>query len=333
MKANLSALLQAPRPAPAADFLGLAGKTSLLLLLFLAVLLPSALQARDRVMVGEDIYVAEGEVLDDVVCTGCSIRVYGKVKDAVAIGGNIEIHGEAHDVVAIAGRIDVRGKVDGDAVSVAGGLRVHPGAEIRGDAVGVMGGVDIPAGAVVGGEVVSVGQWGHVALSGLLVVLVLCLLAGLLFQPLLVLLCFVIMGERRIGMLADTARHRAGFSFLVGVGLVIASFVFSILAAFLPVPGAHFPFALALFVVLVVGYAGVSYWVGRGLLPSSSALAAALLGAVLVTIIQLIPIIGQIAFMVFSMIALGSAALSGFGTSIDWLVERTSPGPAVRNHS
>jgi hypothetical protein len=236
-------------------------------------------------------------------------------------------------VVAIAGRIDVRGKVDGDAVSIAGGLRVHPGAEIRGDAVGVMGGVDIPAGAVVGGEVVSAGQWGHVALSGLLVVLVLCLLAGLLFQPLLVLLCFVIMGERRIGMLADTARHRAGFSFLVGVGLVIASFVFSILAAFLPVPGAHFPFALALFVVLVVGYAGVSYWVGRGLLPSSSALAAALLGAVLVTIIQLIPIIGQIAFMVFSMIALGSAALSGFGTSIDWLVERTSPGPAVRNPS
>jgi hypothetical protein len=284
-------------------------------------------------MVGEDIYVAEGEVLDDVVCTGCSIRVYGKVKDAVAIGGNIEIHGEAHDVVAIAGRIEVRGRVDGDAVSIAGGLRVHPGAEIRGDAVGVMGRVDIPAGAVVGGEVVSVGQWGQVALSGLLVVLVLFLLAGLVLQPLLVLLCFVIMGEQRIGMLADTARHRAGFSFLVGVGLVIASFVFSILAAFLPVPGAHFPFALALFVVLVVGYAGVSYWVGRGLLPSSSALAAALLGAVLVTIIQLIPIIGQIAFMVFSMIALGSAALSGFGTSIDWLVERTSPGPAVRNPS
>ena len=333
MKANLSAQLQAPHPVSAPDSLGLAGKTSLLLLLFLAVLLPSALQARDRVMVGEDIYVAEGEVLDDVVCTGCSIRVYGKVKDAVAIGGNIEIHGEAHDVVAIAGRIDVRGKVDGDAVSIAGGLRVHPGAEIRGDAVGVMGRVDIPAGAVVGGEVVSVGQWGQVALSGLLVVLVLFLLAGLVLQPLLVLLCFVIMGEQRIGMLADTARHRAGFSFLVGVGLVIASFVFSILAAFLPVPGAHFPFALALFVVLVVGYAGVSYWVGRGLLPSSSALAAALLGAVLVTIIQLIPIIGQIAFMVFSMIALGSAALSGFGTSIDWLVERTSPGPAVRNPS
>jgi hypothetical protein len=299
-------------------------------LFLLALLLPAALRAdSDRVMVGEDIYVAEDEDLNDAVCVGCSIRIDGKVRDAVAIGGSIEVAGEAHDAVSIGGGLDVRGKVTGDAVVLFGSTRVREGGRIHGDAVSVLGSVRVQDSGSVGGDIVSSESWAPIALSGVVIGLIIFLVAGIVIQPLLVLLCFALLGERRITVLAETARRRSGMSFLIGIALCIGSFILSIAAAMTPIVSLQIPFGLILFCVLVVGYAGVSYWVGRGMLPRSGALAAAILGAVLVTIIQLIPIVGQIAFLIFSMMALGSAVLSGFGTSIDWLAERTNSEPVI----
>jgi len=299
-------------------------------LFLLALLLPGVLRAdKDRVMVGEDIYVAEGEDLNDAVCVGCSIRIDGKVRDAVAIGGSIEVTGEVDDAVSIGGGLDVRGKVNGDAVVLFGSTRVRDGGRIRGDAVSILGSVRVPDSSSVGGDIVSSESWAPIALSGIVIAIVVFLIAGIVIQPLLVLLCFTLLGERRIAVLAETARRRSGMSFLIGIALCIGSFILSIAAAMTPVISLQIPFGLILFCVLVVGYAGVSYWVGRGMLPRSSALGAAILGAVLVTIIQLIPIVGQLAFLIFSMMALGSAALSGFGTSIDWLAERTNNEPVM----
>jgi hypothetical protein len=303
---------------------------SLPLLCLLAILAPAALRAdSDRVMVGEDIYVAEGEDLNDAVCIGCSIRVDGKVRDAVAIGGSIEVTGEVHDAVSIGGGLDVRGKVSGDAVVIFGSTRVREGGRIRGDAVSILGSVRTADSGSVGGDIVSSESWAPIALSGVVIGLIVFLVFGIVIQPLLVLLCFTLLGERRIAILAETARRRSGMSFLIGIALCIGSFILSIAAAMTPIISLQIPFGLILFCVLVVGYAGVSYWVGRGMLPRSGALGAAILGAVLVTIIQLIPIVGQMAFIIFSMMALGSAVLSGFGTSIDWLAERTNNEPVM----
>lgn len=271
---------------------------------------------RDRVMLGEDLFVAEGEEVVDVVCIGCSIRVDGRV-----LG----------DAVAIAGSLDIRGRVRGDAVAVMGSVELHPKAAVDGDVVAVMGRATIPDDADVGGDIVSGGDFAPIALSGLLVALLLSLVAALLVQPLLVLICFLILGPERLQVLADTARQRAGLSFLFGAGLVIGSFMLTVLLSVIPlaVPGLQFPLGLAMFIILVVGYAGISYWVGRSLVGGSGPLAAALLGAVLVTILQLIPIVGWVAFMIFSMMALGSAVLSGFGTSVDWLTQRTKTHPVT----
>jgi hypothetical protein len=59
-------------------------------------------------------------------------------------------------------------------------------------------------------------------------------------------------------------------------------------------------------------------------------LAALLIGALLITVIQLVPLLGFLAFLVFMLLALGSAALSGYGTSTDWLSRRLSAQPPVR---
>ena len=133
-------------------------------------------------------------------------------------------------------------------------------------------------------------------------VLVLFLIAALIIQPLLALSCAAVLGPQRLDVLARTAASRGLVSFCVGAGLLTAFFLLSLAGVFIPlwIPGIGLPLSLILFVPLVVGYAGISYWVGHGLLPQVSAMLAAFLGAVLVTIIQMIPIVGWIAGMIFS---------------------------------
>lgn len=325
----------------------------LLQIVALICLLPAVAAARgerDRVMVGEDIFVAEDEDLHDVVCIGCSIRVEGRVAGgAVVIGGSLVIDGEVGEAVAIGGSIDVAGRVDrgvvavagsiaiegvvgGDVVAAVGSVELDPDAEVGGDITAVLGSVKGFEEARVGGTVHSQTDVAPFAKFGLILVLILFLVFGLVFQPLLVLVSFFILGERRIETLSDTTRQRPGMSFLIGLGVIFAWMILSTIGAIIPfwIPGIGFPLSIGIFVLLVVGYTGISYWVGRSLLSDSGPLAAALLGAVLVTILQLIPIIGWMALCVFALLALGSALLSGFGSSVDWLLKRSEIEPMAR---
>ncbi|MEZ5395632.1 MAG: hypothetical protein R2724_22845 [Bryobacterales bacterium] len=84
-----------------------------------------------------------------------------------------------------------------------------------------------------------------------------------------------------------------------------------------------------------IGYTGVSFWVGGAFVKSRSIAATGVVGAILITIIQFIPVIGWfIATPVFGFLALGAAVLSGFGTSPDWMIQRSEvdpiPRPALR---
>lgn len=278
---------------------------------------------QDRVSVRDDITIERGETVADVVCIGCSIRVDGVVTgDAVTIGGRITVAGRvAGDLAAVGGLIDLTGVVDGDVVAVAGGVKLGPAAAIGGDAVSVFGSVEGVRDGRVGGQVTTVRSIVPIVASGFVFVMVICLIAALIFQPLTTLLCAAVLGPRRLDVLARTAASRGLISFLVGIGLVFASFLFSVFGVFIPfwVPGIHFPFGLILFVLLIVGYAGISYWVGRGMLPRVNPVLAAFLGAVLVTILQMIPVVGWIMGFIFSMMALGIPVASGFGTAVDWM--------------
>jgi len=300
--------------------------TRVLLLVVAGLLLLSPASARstqDRVSVRDDIVVERGETVADVVCIGCSIRVEGAVTgDAVAIGGRLTVSGRvAGDVVSVGGSINLTGVIDGDVVAVAGGVELGPGAAIGGDVVSVLGGVEGVRDGRIAGQFTTVRSIVPIVASGFAVVLVICLIAALIFQPLVTLLCAALMGPQRLDVLACTAANRGLISFLVGGGLLFASFLLSVLGVLIPfwVPGINFPFVLILFVLLVVGYAGISYWVGRGMLPRVNPVLAAFLGAVLVTILQMIPVVGWIAGFIFSIMALGIPVTSGFGTAVDWM--------------
>ncbi len=314
-----------------------------------AASLPTPAASAIRFMVAENIYIGPDEVVDTVVCIACSVRVDGVVEqDVVVMAGDAGIQGRVDgDVVVVAGSLDSTGPidgsvvvmagsgdlgadVDGDAVVIAGDLNPAPGIEIDGDAVAVFGNIYGADRAVVVGDTVEIGNesMASFAIFGLLIGLCLFLLAVLLIHPLLVMLGFAVLKERRFRVLADTAAQRGGFSFLVGIGTSIALFFASIAAALtFPVP---LPVFLLFVVLSIVGYCGVSYWVGRSILRNAGALGSAFAGALLVTFIQFIPLIGWLVMFVFWNIAIGCAVLSGFGTSVDWLIARTESNPWKR---
>lgn len=287
------------------------------LLLFVCIS-PVAAQAQsgDRVRMGEDITIEEGESAGDVVCVGCNIRVRGSADEVVALGGNVEIDGS----------------VSREVMALGGDIRLGPEAEVGRDVVSIGGRVDRDPRATVGGNTSTVMNIGISGLGGIFLFVVLLCLA---FNLVLVLLAFLIAGEQRVQVLAATTRENTGWAFLAGLGAIVGSLILLMLAA------TTGPFApvLALLVcllftaALVVGYTGLSSWLGRSLFRESSALSAVLLGALVITLLQLIPLAGLLVFLAFSLLALGTVALSGFGTSPGWLhnrfvISRPAPPPA-----
>ena len=84
----------------------------------------------DRVSIGKDVTVAEGETANDIVCIACSVILRGNV---------------AGDIVTVLGSVRTEGTqwVSGDIVTVGGDVSVREASSVQGDAV------------VVGGEPVS----------------------------------------------------------------------------------------------------------------------------------------------------------------------------------
>jgi cytoskeletal protein CcmA (bactofilin family) len=271
--------------------------------------------SKDRVQFGSSIEVRADETAGDIVCIGCSIHIAGQVTG---------------DVVAVGGSVAVDGSVQGDVVVVGGGLRLGPGAVIEQDATIVGGRLDRDPGATIKGDVAQ----QHFPLSGHLgMLLIVPLLIAVVFGVLLVVVCYLILGQRRVEIMAASLRTHAGSALLAGVGVLVGFlvllFIFHWTGPLNAVVGLFL--SIAIFVATIVGYTGLSAWVGRGLSASMAPLGAVILGAIVIGLLQAIPLLGLIPALLFSLFALGSVALSGFGTSPDWLSQHFSSHPSPPN--
>ncbi len=93
----------------------------------------------DRVSIGSDITVAEGETVSDIVCVFCSIRVHGDVSgDVVALLGSVTVD---------AGR-----GIRGDTAIMGGDLNLGEGASVGGDVSVMAGDANLASGATIGGS-------------------------------------------------------------------------------------------------------------------------------------------------------------------------------------
>ena len=275
--------------------------------------LPSAVwaqEADERQQYARDIVIQSGEMTGDLICYFCSIRVRGTVKgDAITIGGGIEIDGQ----------------VSGDAVAAGGSIRLGPGAKVGGEAVAAGGRLERGAQASVGGDVES--QWwfyvpGQRQLFLPAILLYTAVSLGL------VLVASLVLRRRRVAVLADTISEHPVWTLLAGVGVL---FVASVLLRFSVKLGEAGEIldtgvAIALAVTLVAGCPGLPLWLGRRLPRVGGSLQAALAGALLITLAQLVPIAGLFVFLVVILLAPGCAVLSGFGSGANWLLSLLEHG-------
>jgi hypothetical protein len=293
-----------------------------ILFLLITSLMFSALSAsaqpketrEDIVQMGRDVTIEPRQTSGDIVCLGCSINVYGTVDgDVVALGGHLRVDGEVRgDVATFGTSVDVgnTGVIEKDASILGGSLNRAPGAQIHGELS------QSPARGLFGTAFVSM--------------FLLTFVGGGVLNVLLALLCWAVAGRSRVEIVAATIRQRGGLSFLAGLGVVVAAVIVItlIFSRMHPIGGwLDFALVLALLTASILGYTGLSYWIGQRL--QQHGVGGVVIGAIVISFLQAIPALGGVAFFAFFMMAFGSSVLSGYGTAVNWL-EETIAGDAGR---
>ena len=115
-------------------------RLSLAAVLLLAVTIPAFARGdNDRVSVGSDITVAEGETAGDIVCAFCSVRVHGDVSGDVAVFlGSVTVD---------AGR-----SIQGDTAIMGGDLNLGEEASVGRDVSVMAGDANLASGAAIHGS-------------------------------------------------------------------------------------------------------------------------------------------------------------------------------------
>jgi len=268
-----------------------------------SVFFASPVRAEDEVQYFRNVEVGREETKGDLVCIGGSVTVAGKVEG---------------DVVAIGGDIEISGTVEGDAVAAGGRVRLRPGAVVGGDAVAVGGKAEQSGNAVVKGDLESFpyfhlpGQrslhpFGVLALAGSNMLLALA--GGLLFRR-----------KRSDSVAGALIKHPflSACSGLILTCLWVLLWIVdsgSRLGTILTWTG-H---TLAL-TWMLCGCTGIAWWSGNfvaGRCPPTMRWPAGALG---ISLVMLIPILGFALLAVITVCALGAAFASGLGKDPDWLV-------------
>jgi hypothetical protein len=205
--------------------------------------------------------------------------------DRVRFGGDITVDRNERvegDVVAIGGSVTVNGEVTGDVTSIGGTLTLGPDAVVRGDAVSVGGAMSRAPGARIDGEVVDVGRgrgdafrrgWFFPMMFGPFWPRLSSLAATVLRLSLLVLLGVIAVAFgrgslERIASRTSVSPVRAGLVGLLAEILFVPVVVLTVVVLAVSIVGipllALVPFAiLLLVVVMVVGFLGLAYHIGR----------------------------------------------------------------------
>src|ERR1044071_289250 len=286
-----------------------------------------------RVVIGHDVEVKEGETVTAVVVIGGSAKVRGKVDEAVvAIGGDVEVDGEVGDAV----------------VAVMGSVRVGEGAVIHGDVVSVGGTTDLAKGAKVDGEVTPVeflGALPHIDWLKKWVVHCLFKLRPLAPQVgwvwgvygVFLFIYFLIAAAfpRPVQVCVDELTRRPATTFLMGL---LTKLLLPIVVAILAVTVIGIvviPFAVAaLFLGIIVGKVAILEWLGFKIGNQFSGgafqkpLAAFFLGAIIITVLYIIPVFGMLTFAIISVWGLGTAVMAAFGGFRKEMPEKPSAPPA-----
>ena len=286
------------------------------------------------VVIGNDAELKAGKTADAVVAIGGNAIVRGKVENAaVAVGGDVTVSGEVGDAV----------------VAVMGNVKIEDGAIVHGDVVSVGGKVEVAGGATVEGQTHSVdfSAWGLPHAEPLRKWFVHCVLKARLLAPqvgwvwvvagifLLFYLLLAIALPKPVQACVDELTRRPATTFFMGLlTKMLLPVVFLILIA-TGIGILVVPFLMAaLFFGALIGKVAFLEYLGQAVHRAFGAGAVAkpaislLLGAAILMLLYMIPILGLITFAVTGLWGLGAAVAAAFGSMKREAPEKPTPPPA-----
>lgn len=289
----------------------------------------------DVLIAGGNVWI-DGAVNGDVLAMGGMVSIRGVVSDDVrAAGGQVRVSGTIEDNLAIAGgSVDVAsdGIVNGETTVASGDLRlsgttqdvraavgnvtVAESARINGDLTYWSDGVaDVSPGATITGTLQRRDIPGQeVTQSERIISFIISTLATALFAYF-----FILLFPNKSTALVDEARRRPGWSILWGLVflVVVPISIFLLMISVVGIPLALVALMLYL-ALLYLGYLAtvviVGEWITRGVAKiqgkprekARTAWVAPLVGAIVLAIAGLVPVIGWVAVCVAFLIGLGA---------------------------
>lgn len=251
--------------------------------------------------------------------TGSIVRITGDI----VVAADEVVHG---DIVAVMGDVEVYGTVYGNVVTVMGNTKVGANGRILGDTVAVLGNLDVHKDSNISGSTVNfIGpDWGDIHILGEimhsigrnasrfnLASRVLKLISTVLLATLIVAL-FPGATERIKKSIQANPWKMALMGLLAWVVIVPLIVITALTIIGIP---------LALLMGAVVwgagrlGEAALVLLIGRALLKETeSEPAVAALGALLLGVAAMVPLVGTLVGLAVSLIAIGAVTLTRFGT-------------------
>ncbi len=286
------------------------------------------------VIIGNSAELKAGETTEAFVVIGGSGIVRGKVTDAaVVVGGDLEITGEVGDAV----------------VAVMGNVKIGTNAIIHGDVVSVGGKVDVAEGAPVEGhtQAVDFGALGLPHVEPLRKWFVHCALKLRPLAPqvgwvwvvaavffLLYLLVAVLLPKPVQACVAELTRRPVTTFFMGLLTKLLLPIVLLILTVTV-IGMVVVPFVVAaLFFGAIIGKVALLEYFGDAVRRATGAVEpfkpaiALLVGALLLTVLYVIPVLGLIVFAVMALWGLGVAVTTAFGSLKRESPEKPTPLPS-----
>jgi uncharacterized RDD family membrane protein YckC len=306
----------------------------------------------DRVSIGHDSTLGQGEQADSVVSILGSSTSDGEAQTVVSVLGNTRVTGPlGESAVSILGNTYIDAKVGGDAVAVLGNVELGPNAEIDGDVVSVGGQVLRDPAAVIHGDVQNVIAGNFGAPVWLHTWIQHCLLYGrpLAFAPglgwawslalafLALYVCIALLFRSGVTQCVRTFETHPGRSILAAFITMLLAPVLVVLLCITVIGIVAVPFVVfGFFCAGLFGKAVMLTWVGTRLVGEreegalSHPAAAVLIGGLLVLLLYVVPVLGFVIYKLLGFLGLGVVVFALISaTRAQQAAKRESTGPAA----
>ena len=289
------------------------------------------------VAIRKDAELKADDWSDTVVAIGGSATALGPVREAVvAIAGDVTVESRADEAVAVLGQVTAGpgARIRGDVVAVGGDVIIKKGARIRGDVVAVGGKANVEEGATVEGRVqeIDLGAIGFPRLNWLRGWFTHCFLlmrplapqVGWVWVIAIGLLAFYFfiaaLFPRPVLACVNELTRRPATTFFMGL---LTKLLFIPIILILAATGVGLlvaPFILAAMVIgIIVGKVALLEFIGLKIGKHSSAealhhpLVGLLIGAIIITLLYLVPFVGMLTLSMVGIWGLGGAVTAAFG--------------------